>query len=551
MEEKVIAVSAKGAGKLGLINAPEEFLKGIEIVDELVGGTLGPYGSNRIISRKYASPLVTNDGVTIARYILLKNEIQDLAAQVLVEIALKTNQIAGDGTTGSVVTGAELIRYCLKKATEKAGLAEFGMGGVLPIQLAREIWKELPKALELLKEQQTELSDKMLDDVIATSLENLEYGKTLGDLMREIGKDGYVSTEDNWATKFGIETEITRGMRFLGTYASPYLATERNEKEAIWEDTYVLVTNEKIETPMILQGLVKEMQDQGKMRLVIIGGHSENTNPFSKEFIRGCANLMQAAAKGNNKVIQILAVKAPTLTSDELEDVAVFCDAKFFNKNMGESVKDANLVHCGFAKKISVDEDDVNIIEGRGKTEERVEVLKEQMEREKDTMFKEKMKRRVASLSSAVGIIRVGAPTETERDYLKLKIEDAVNAAKAAMEEGVVPGGGLALKAVAEKLGKENILYTALCAPYNRIMSNAGGEFEVAETVRDAHKVVRVQLENAVSAAAVLISADGGIADRRLTLLDSFEKKFMSIRPHTDDFRDRENQDAGAGRSVA
>lgn len=550
MEEKIIGVGAKNAKKLGLANAAEHFLLGVEVVDEMVGGTLGPYGSNRIIQRKYAPPLITNDGVTIARHIYLKDELADLGAQTLVEIAMKTNQAAGDGTTGSVVVGAELIRYCFKKAKEAAEMAGFGGAGGLPIQLAREIWKVLPQALELLKKQQVEITEDMLDDVIATSLENLEYGKTLGELMRNIGKDGYVSTEDNWATKNGIETELTKGMRFLGTYASPYLATERNEQEAIWEDTFVLVTNDRIEMPTVLAGLIADMQKEGKNRLVIVGGHSENTNPFSKEFIAGVARVMQAAAKGNSKMIQILLVKAPTLTSQELEDIAVFCNAKFFDKNLNMSLTDVRMVHLGYAKKIVVNEDDVNIVDGAGNVEDRISVLKEQLEREKDTMFKEKTKRRIASLSSAVGIIRVGAATETERTYLKLKIEDAVNAAKAAMEEGVVPGGGLALKAVAEELGKDNILYTALMAPYNRIMSNAGGEFEIPDTVRDAHKVVRIQLENAISAASVLISADGGVADRRLSVMDYFEKKLGKLNPATDDFRDNENQDLGAGRAV-
>lgn len=550
MEEKIIAVGGARAKELGYPDAVPKFLNGINIVDELVGGTIGPFGRNRIIYRKYRSPLVTNDGVTVARHMYLKDEIEDLAAQTLVEVAMKTNEVAGDGTTSSIVIGAQLARHCFEKIKEAAGVSEWGGVSANPMQLSREITAETKKALELLAEQKRELTGEDLDKVIATSLENLEYGKTLGELLRAVGKDGYIAVEDNWATKYGIETELTKGMRFLGTYASPYLAGERNEKEAVWEDTHVLVTNQKIETPTVLTELIKEMQESGKRRLVIIGGHSENTNPYSKEFISGLARVMKAVAAGNINVIQILAVKAPTLTSDELQDVAVFCNAKFFDKNLNMQLRDVRMVHLGFAKKIVANEDDVNILEGGGTTENRIDVLKEQVEREKDPMFKEKLLRRIASLSSAVGVIRVGAPTEQERTYLKYKLEDAVNAAKAAWEEGIVLGGGLALKAVATALGGDNILYTALMAPYERIQANAGGKLEIGENIVDPHKVVRVALTNGASAASMLITCDGGIADRRLTVLDYFEKKLGKLNPSTDDFRDNENQDRGRGRMV-
>jgi chaperonin GroEL len=529
--------------------AVDKFIKGIEIVDKMVGDTLGPAGRNRIISRKYRSPLVTNDGVTVARNIVLDDEIEDMAAQTLVEIAMKTNEVAGDGTTTSVVAGAALAINTFKRLKKDNEQAVFQAASVSPITYAKEIWAELPKVLKMLKDQAVPVEGDMLDQVIATSLENLEYGVTLGELFRQVGKDGYISTEDNWGTKYGIDTEVTRGMRFLGTYASPYLATERNQKEAVWENTHVLVCNQRIEKPATLAKLIKEMDTAKLGKLVIIAGFSEGTNPYSKEFIEGLAKVMQAA-QVNPNIIKILAIKAPTLTSNELEDVAVFTDARFIDKTKGDKLTEVSLRDCGFAAKIVVTEDDVNIIGGRGNTEERIAILKGQMEIEKDAMFLEKLKRRIASLSAGVGIIRVGAPTEQERTYLKYKLEDAVNAAKAALEEGIVPGAGIALMRIADELGAEHILYPALMAPYDRIRSNAGGELEVPDTIVDPHKVVRLAFTNACSAAAALISTDGGIADRRQTVFDSFAAKMGKMNPHSDDFRADENQDLGRGRSV-
>lgn len=534
MEKKVISVGQE---------ATEKFLRGVKVIDELVGGTIGPFGRNRIIYRKYASPLVTNDGVTIARHTYLDDEIEDLAAQTLVEIAMKTNDVAGDGTTSAVVEAATLITSSIERIKQSGAAKDFGGGGLSAMQLAREIRAEMPKALALLETQKRDLTDKDLDSVIATSLENLEYGKKLGELLREVGQNGYVSVEDNWATKYGIDTEITKGMRFLGTYATPYLATSSDQKDAVWENTLVLVTNQYVESIRLLAELLKEMKTAGKTRLVIIGGFSEGAAAFSRETVRAISASMQEAAKGT-EIVQVLAIKAPTLTSAELEDVAVFCNAKFIDKNLGMELSDVRLVHLGSANKVVADQDEVNIIEGAGDPTQRIQVLKEQIDREKDAMFEEKTKRRIASLAAGVGIIRVGAATEQERTYLKHKLEDAVNAAKAAMEEGVVDGGGLALKKVAEEFGKEHILYAALMAPYNRIRDNAGFDLEIGPEVLDAYKVVRVGFENACSAATALITCDGGISVRRQTLFDMWEKKMVS-RDDEDDFRDGSNQDRG------
>ena len=535
MEEKIVDVGP---------HVQKRFLEGVEKIDQLVGGTIGPYGMNRIIHRKYRSPLVTNDGVTIARHSYLNDEVRDIAAQTLVEIAMKTNDVAGDGTTTSIVIAAELIRSSMKKIAEENVP---GADRLNPMMMARDIRKEARRAQELLKTQQVMVEDPK--DVIATSLENMEFAETLAGMFNEISKDGYVSVEDQWGTRYGIETEVIKGMKFLGTYASPYLQTKEGSREAIWEDTLVFVTNHKIESGVQLEAMYKEMKEAKKMKLVIIGGFSENTNPFSKEFIGMCGKVMMLAAEGK-PVIQTLLVKAPSLTSEELKDVAVYSNAHFLDKTLGEELKDARMHHLGEAKKIVVDEDEVNVIGGSGDPAHRIAMIKEQAEIERDPMFKEKSLRRIASLDSSVGIIRVGAPTEQERTYLKYKIEDAVNAAKAALEEGVVKGGGLALKEVAEELGKDNILYDALMAPYKRIRENAGFELDVPETVVDAYKVTRVALENACSAAGQLITCDGVVTERRQDFVDKLAKRLQTPKDDTDDFRDSENMDLGRGRNV-
>ena len=537
--------------------AQEKFLKGVDTVDKIVGGTLGPGGRNRIIQRKYKAPLVVNDGATIARHIVLDDPIEDMAAQTIIEISMKTAEQAGDGTTTSVVIASALTKKCMGILAEE-GKKSILEGGAKtnPMQLWKQIQSEKDKAVEILKKNANPISEEDLDDVISTSLEDMEYGKTLGELLRTIGPDGYVSVEENWATKYGITTETTTGMRFLGKYATPYLATSLNKKEAVWNDSYILVTNHKLESVTVLQNILKELGEKGHRKLVIIGGFSEGAEAFSREFVESIARAMFALSdpKITNKgdIIQVLAIKAPSLTSPELEDVAAFCDAKFIDKSIGISLKTATLKDLGYANKISVTDDEVNIIGGRGNATERIAVLKAQVEKERDQMFKEKLLRRIASLSSGVGVIRVGANTESEKSYLKYKLEDAVLAAKAAREEGLVKGGGLALKEVAEELGTDSILYSALMAPFERIIENRGEEIDTPESVVDPLKVVRIALENACSGAGMLITSDGAIAEQKLDFMDYMEKGFRKLIPRDerDDWRDSENQDLGAGRFV-
>ncbi len=545
-------VIARGA------TAQKKFLEGVNTVDDMIGSTLGPAGTNKVIQRKYKAPMITNDGATIARHIVLDDPIEDMAAQTIIEISMQTAEQAGDGTTTSVVMASELTRtgYDLLEKGSKKTFLEGGEKEVTAMQLWRQINDEKTKAVEHLKEMAEDLTDERLKDVIATSLENLEYGEQLGELFQKIGKDGYIAVEENWATKKGIDTEVVQGMRFLGKYATPYLAMSANKKEAIWEDTHILVTNQKIEHVHQIEKLGTELLKSGKRKLVIIGGYSEGESGFSKEFIAQIASVMKLWAESDevkrSGILQVLAVKAPTLTSQELEDVAVFCDAKFFDTALKLDVKDASLEDTGFARKVSVTEDEVNVLGGRGNVQERIAVLKQQAELEKDEMFKQKMLKRIASLASGVGIIRVGASTETERSYLKYKLEDAVLAIKAAWEEGVVPGGGRAYAQLAEHLGTDSILYRMLMAPQERIKKNLGvSELEIEDTVIDPVKVVRIAIQNACSGAGMLITSDGAVAEVKLNFMDYLEKAMKkALMTDNDDFRASENQDQGAGRFI-
>jgi chaperonin GroEL len=534
--------------------AQEKFLRGIDAVDKIVGNTLGIGGRNRLIQRKYKAPMIINDGATIARHVVLDDPIEDMAAQTIIELAMQTAEQAGDGTTTATVMSCALATEGIHK--QLAGNGMLGQS-VNPMQLKRDIDTEKAKALAHLETMSRELTDEDIENVIATSLEDMEYGKTLGELFRQIGKDGYISVEENWATKKNIDTETVVGMRFIGKYASPYLITSANKKEAIWEDTHVLVTNQKITDFSQVDKVFQEVMKTDSKKLVIFGGYSEGEAAFGKSFIGKIANHMigyyKLTAEQQKNVGQILLVQVPSLTTPELEDLAVFSDSKLFDKNLHMDVKTATLKDLGYVSKVSATDSDVNLIGGRGNVDERIAVLKDQAELEKDEMFKLKILRRIASLASGVGIIRVGAATETERSYIKYKLEDAVLALKAAWEEGVVRGGGLAYKELADFLGEDSVLHTMLSAPHDRIKKNLGvTDLNVPDSVLDPTKVVRIAIQNACSGAGFLITADGAIAEEKMDFMDYMQKAFRKMVPtdERDSFRDSENQDQGAGRFV-
>lgn len=525
--------------------ARKKILKGALEVGRMVGTTLGPGGRNALIISPYNAPTSTNDGVTIARNIALDDEVEDLGAQTMVEACMKTNERAGDGTTGTAVIAGALIEDCMTQIgiEEKAGALE-DSGRVNVVEMAKSILDARDIVIEKVKKGARDLKKGDIKNIVATSIGKIYpgYVDTLADMVEKVGSNGYISVEDNWNTQYGVDAQVLEGMRFLGTYNTPYAVTN-NRKEAIWENALVLVTNHRIENAGALKNIIEKIKAPdgapGKQFLVIIA------EGYSKDVNDAMAGAIILTRSGKKAMMQVLGVKAPSLTTEQFEDVAVFCDAKLIDKNTGATVETASFKDLGYAKKVVVDEDDTVITEGRGNVEQRLKVLNDHLKIEKDVSFANQIKRRIGALQSAFAIIRVGAPTDTEREYIKYKIEDAIYAAKAALEEGVVKGGGLALLEIAEELGTDNILYKALRAPHEKIKRNLGvTTLKVAPTVIDPLKVIRIQVENACSVAAQLITTEVAIANKRKSLWDELDKKMMP-RDEMDDFRDAENQQAG------
>lgn len=524
--------------------ARAKFLKGVNKVGKYVGNTMGNHGQNWILQQKFKSPQIFNDGVEVARHIFLDDETEDLAAQTLVDIAMNTNQEAGDGTTTSIVIADALITRGFKdlELSEQTGQS--------PVSIAEEIYTERPKILEKLKKLAKKIGKDDLYKVVSTSLRNWETGKKIADMLNEVGVDGRVSVEENWETKRETEFEIVKGMKFLGKMASPFFANTINGKEAIWKDALVLVTNQKLESFASIAKIVAGLKEAGKMKFVIINGFSSGTATYDKKFIDSLVSAIvnrEGLRKKGMELIEVLPIDAPSLTSEQLQDIATYLNARFIDTNASRNVSEATIADLGTAKEVTAVIDGIiHITGGKGDTESRIKELKEQLKLEKDVMFQGKLKDRIASLSASQGQIRVGAPTEAEQTYIKEKMMDAVNAGKAAMEEGIIKGGGVPLKEIADELGEGHILYEALRAPYETIQKNAGKPFDVKDDILDSYKVTRLALENALSASAQLIATGGGITDVRQTAWDKLEEVVNKQFPDPKtDFREPENRDLG------
>lgn len=521
--------------------ARAKLLKGALTVGEAVCMSLGPKGRNAIIINPYHPPMVTNDGVTIARNIVLDDKIEDLGAQTIVEAAMQTNRRAGDGTTTTVSIACKIIEDCARKiqkedeVTRASGVAS----GADVVEMARAINNAKEIVIEKLKKMARPIKKGDIKNIISTSLGKIypEYVDALTEIIDTVKLDGYVSVEDNFATKYGMEMQTVEGMRFLGSYCHAAMINSRN-REAKQENARVIVTNHRIESLNIMQPILNQLESKGIKKLVIIA------EGYSKAMANTFATTTLASRNGDPRCIDFICVKAPSLTTEQFHDIVAFTGGKFFDQNISEnSLQNATIDMFGFVKKIVVDEDDTIMSGGKGNVKKRIEQLKVELETEKDPSFKEQTKRRIGALTSGFAIIRVGAATEPEREYIRYKMEDAVNAAKAALEEGVVQGGGLALKTIAEEMGEDCIIYGALNAPHERIKSNAGGEIKVPSTVIDPLKVTRLAVENACSVAAQLITSEVAITNKERSLWDELDRK---ISPKDDsDFRSKENDDVG------
>ncbi len=513
--------------------------RGVDVVAGAVRVTLGPKGRNVALSKSWGGPTITNDGVSIAKEITLADKFEDMGASIVKEVATKTNDKAGDGTTTAVVLTQAIIHEGLKRTA-------LGANGMM---VRRGIEAAAKDAVDELKKMSREVKGKNDVRQVATiSAESEELGKTIADIVEKVGKDGVVTVEESHS--FGIESDFVEGMEFDKGYVSAYMVTNAERMEAEVKDAPILITDKKISTIKDILPLLEKVAQTGKKDLVIIADDvdGEALATFVVNKLRGAFN--------------VLAVKAPGYgdrKKEMLADIAITVGGTVISEDLGIKLENADLGMLGRAQRVVATKESTVIVGGKGKKseiEDRVAQLRTLAENSDSKFDKEKLQERIAKLSGGVAVIRVGAATETEMKYLKDKIEDAVNATKAAIAEGIVTGGGSALAKVGAKLAKKidenahdeysvgyRILVTALSAPLLQIAKNAGREdgavvlkdvvkkggnfgFNAAaeseeESIVDMYeagildpvKVTRSCVENAASAAAVLLTTEAAVAD--------------------------------------
>lgn len=468
---------------------------GIDKVADAVKVTLGPSGRNAILGHPFQTPEITNDGVSIAQEIYLDDEIEQLGADKIKEICKGTDDKAGDGTTTATV----LAQAIMKTGFEKLDTTEFTKSQNNPIQIKNEIMvacETICKELTKIAKPISTLED--IKQVAFVSVESKEIAQVIAEMFEKIGKDGVVTVEDGYLE---LESEVVDGLELeAGLTSDVFFTTE--DKKCILEKAPILVTNQKIETIEQIKYLTQKINaESGEKNLVIIA------DDFSRDLLQAFA---MAKLQG---VFNVIAIKPPYFGKKEkMQDVAIMVGATFIDKEV-TNVKDVELVNLGSAKKIIVDKDKTVILGAKGDTKARLKELKDELKTVKNKFDQEQLKKRIAKLSGGIGVIRVGGESETERGYLKKKIEDAVNATKYALQEGVVRGGGLALKTIAEKLPK-NILTEAIKAPYNQIQENAGGDLEIGEDIIDPVKTTKTALRAACSVAGLILTTEVAIADK-------------------------------------
>lgn len=515
------------------------FKEGADTVANAVRVTLGPRGRNVALDRGFGGPTVTNDGVSIAKEISLADKFQNMGAEIIKEVAGKTNDKAGDGTTTAMVLTSAILTGGFKKTA---------MGANATV-VRRGIEAAAADAVAELRAMAREVKGKEeVRNVATISAESKELGKEIADTIGKVGKDGVVTVEESQS--LGIESDVVEGLEFDRGYVSPYMVTNSDRMEAEMKDAPILVTDKKISSIQDVLPLLEKLAQTGKKELVIIADdvEGEALATFVVNRLRGA--------------FSVLAIKAPGFgdrKKDMLGDIATIVGAEVISEDIGRKLEDAEVAMLGRAGRVVSTKDSTVIIGGKGKKKEveaRVAQLRAQLKNSDSKFDKEKIEERVAKLSGGVAVIRVGAATETEMKYLKDKIEDAVNATKAAIEEGIVAGGGTALLRVSEKLVKSKhaqgtdefatgyrILVDALRAPLKQIVENAGRDdaaviirdilkkggnygFDassddieprivdmIAEGIIDPVKVTRSGVENAASAAAVLLTTQAAVAD--------------------------------------
>ncbi|MFH1462101.1 MAG: chaperonin GroEL [bacterium] len=520
--------------------ARKKLKTGADKLANAVRVTLGPKGRNVVLDKGFGSPTITNDGVTIAKEIELEDKIENMGAEIVKEVAEKTNDVAGDGTTTAVVLAQSIISEGLKNVA----------AGANPLALKRGIEKGVEKIVASLKEMSKQISTKEEMAQVATiSAEDRELGNLIAEVVQEIGKDGVITVEES--KTFGIQKEIVKGLQFDRGYISPYMITNAERMEAVYENPYILITDKKISSLQEILPILEKLAQAGKKELVIIADDVEG---------EALATLLVNKLRG---VFNTLAIKAPGFgdrRKEMLEDIAAVVGTNVISEEVGlklESIKE--IEQLGFARKVISTKENTTIVKGAGsdQTDEeelkkrisgRIDQIKAELKMAESDFDKEKLQERLAKLAGGVAVIKVGAATEVEQKARQHKTEDALAATKAAVAEGIVPGGGVALLRAVQSLdelvleGDEktgiNILRKALEAPIRQIAQNAGIDGAVvaqkikegaelgfnAQTMQyqdlmesgivDPTKVVRSALENAASAASMFLTTECVVAEK-------------------------------------
>ena len=516
--------------------ARKSLLKGIDAVADAVKVTLGPKGRNVIIEKKFGAPQIVNDGVTIAKEIELKDGLENAGAQLLKEVSSKTNDVAGDGTTTASVLAQAIVREGLKNLT----------AGANPMSMKRGIDKAVEISIEEIKKLSKPVNTKEEIAQVAgiSAGNNKEIGELIAEAMEKVGTEGVITVEES--KSFGTSLKVVEGMQFDKGYLSPYFVTDAERMEAVLEDAYVLCVNKKINLITDLVPVLEQVARDGRALLLIA------------EDVEGEA-LATLVVNTMRKVLRAVAVKAPGFGDRRkamLEDIAILTGGEMFTEELGIKLENFTTQMMGLAKRVTVTKDETTIVVGpetKQAVQDRIRLIKKQIEASDSEYDKEKLQERIAKLSGGVAVIEVGAASEVELKERKLRIEDALNATRAANEEGIVPGGGVALVRVQQALnnvidtinfGSDDekvgfkILTTALDVPLRAIAHNAGAKSDVViDTVLsnegafgydaldykyvdmfkagivDPAKVTRSALMNAASVASMLLTTEAAVVE--------------------------------------
>ncbi|HEW4140005.1 TPA: chaperonin GroEL [Streptococcus pneumoniae] len=512
-------------------DARSAMVRGVDILADTVKVTLGPKGRNVVLEKSFGSPLITNDGVTIAKEIELEDHFENMGAKLVSEVASKTNDIAGDGTTTATVLTQAIVREGIKNVT----------AGANPIGIRRGIETAVAAAVEALKNNAIPVANKeAIAQVAAVSSRSEKVGEYISEAMEKVGKDGVITIEESRGME--TELEVVEGMQFDRGYLSQYMVTDSEKMVADLENPYILITDKKISNIQEILPLLESILQSNRPLLIIaddVDGEALPTLVLNK--IRGTFN--------------VVAVKAPGFGDRRkamLDDIAILTGGTVITEDLGLELKDATIEALGQAARVTVDKDSTVIVEGAGNPEaisHRVAVIKSQIETTTSEFDREKLQERLAKLSGGVAVIKVGAATETELKEMKLRIEDALNATRAAVEEGIVAGGGTALAnvipavATLELTGDEatgrNIVLRALEEPVRQIAHNAGFEGSIVidrlknaelgigfnaatgewvnmidQGIIDPVKVSRSALQNAASVASLILTTEAVVANK-------------------------------------